>query len=233
MEEVMLDSWRPQHPRIVGCLIVSVILVTLAILIVGAYKWNWDWTGFNGGYPKITKKNIMIDGKTADSEQPPGKTLWDWLQILLIPLMLAIGGFWLNSKLQKTSEDRKFIQSLYASLGPYVQEQGDSLIRAQIRLFEGNGAIATGKDFGEIAFEADDDIMKPFRNYYNLLDDLTRKKIYHIHNILSQLQNNPDQNTLKNFRDWKDGFIASIEEARSILRPEQILSRKKIIGNVP
>src|SRR5213078_619931 len=31
------------------------------------------------------------------------RTLWDWLQLLIIPLVLAIGGFWLN-QLQKDRE---------------------------------------------------------------------------------------------------------------------------------
>src|SRR5690606_23748022 len=31
------------------------------------------------------------------------KTLWDWMDLLLVPLVLAIGGWWLN-KTQKDSE---------------------------------------------------------------------------------------------------------------------------------
>ena len=45
---------------------------------------HWDWAGFNG---KIKS----------------GKTLWDWMQLLIVPLVLAIGGLWFN-QIQKTRE---------------------------------------------------------------------------------------------------------------------------------
>jgi hypothetical protein len=139
----------------------------------------------------------------------------------------------LKADLQKTIEDRKFVQSQYVVITTYTQEQSDSLIKAYLHLCEREGAIAIGEAFGKIALDADDDIMKPFRTYYSLLDDLTKKKIFHIHNILVQLQNNPSPNTLERFRNWKDGFIASIEGVRSILQPEQILTRMNIIDSVP
>jgi len=38
-------------------------------------------------------------------EQSSAKTLWDWLQLLIVPIILAIGGFWLN-QMQKSREQR-------------------------------------------------------------------------------------------------------------------------------
>jgi uncharacterized protein HemX len=38
------------------------------------------------------------------------KTLWDWMQLLLIPVILAIGGFWLNQiqneRAQRTTQQQ-------------------------------------------------------------------------------------------------------------------------------
>jgi len=45
------------------------------------YWLKWSWTGFSA------------------------KTLWDWLQLLFVPIILAIGGFWLN-RIQKSREER-------------------------------------------------------------------------------------------------------------------------------
>jgi hypothetical protein len=53
-----------------------------------------DWTGF--GTPKVDAQ-----GK----ELPHFKTLWDWLGLLLIPLVLAIGGYFLTR-----SENRYALQ---------------------------------------------------------------------------------------------------------------------------
>lgn len=203
-----LRSWWQKNKQLLIIVAVAIIVV-LAVFALAVYELGWGWTGFKG------------------------KTLWDWLQLLIIPVVLAIGGFWLNSKLQKTIEDQKLVQRQYVDITTYAQEQSDSLIKAYLRLYEREGATATGEAFAKIALEADNDLMKPFRKYYNLLDDLTKKKIFHIHNILVQFQNNPSPNTLERFRKWKDGFIASIEDARSILQPELILYRKKIIGSVP
>src|SRR5438045_1609856 len=62
---------------------VAIIIVLLAVGIVISlgYWLKWNWTGF------------------------PTKTLWDWLQLLFVPIILAIGGFWLN-QLQKSREER-------------------------------------------------------------------------------------------------------------------------------
>jgi len=40
----------------------------------------WRWTGL-GTY---------ID---SDGKRQPGKTLWDWLQLLIVPLLLAGGAY--------------------------------------------------------------------------------------------------------------------------------------------
>ncbi len=68
------------------------------------YKFGWDWTGFNGGYSKVTITNTP-QGTTTLTEKPPGRTLWDLLQLLIVPIMLAIGGFWLN-QIQKSREEK-------------------------------------------------------------------------------------------------------------------------------
>ena len=80
-----LRSWWQQIKEHWGAiLVVAIILViTLALIIVG-YK--FDWTGFNGN-------------------SKSGKTLWDWMQLLFIPVVLAVAGFWFN-QIQK-DRDKK------------------------------------------------------------------------------------------------------------------------------
>jgi uncharacterized protein YjbI with pentapeptide repeats len=74
---------------IVG-LIVAVIAIIVFIAFVGVAYYTGvfpdpDWTGF--GPPKVN----------ADwQEIAHFKTLWEWLDLLLVPLVLAIGGFFLN-----------------------------------------------------------------------------------------------------------------------------------------
>ena len=49
-----------------------VVLIALVVVIVLGYTNNWNWTGLHG------------------------KTLYDWLQLLIIPAVLAVGGYLFN-----------------------------------------------------------------------------------------------------------------------------------------
>jgi uncharacterized protein YjbI with pentapeptide repeats len=76
--------WRPRG-RVQWSTVAVAVVVTLGILIYIGY--SLQWTGFG---PR----------RTGDP-----KTLWEWLQLLVIPTMLALGVFWLNQR-QKQHEDR-------------------------------------------------------------------------------------------------------------------------------
>jgi hypothetical protein len=75
------QRWQ-QKMRTFLIVVAAIVLImgALALLIFG-YLLSWKWTGF------LTK------------------TLWDWMQILIVPVVLAIGGFWLNH-IQKSREER-------------------------------------------------------------------------------------------------------------------------------
>jgi uncharacterized protein YjbI with pentapeptide repeats len=64
-------------------------------------------TGFNGYY--TTSTTSIISGSpptiTRTETYQPGETLWDWLQLLIVPVVLVIGGFWLN-QIQTRREQR-------------------------------------------------------------------------------------------------------------------------------
>lgn len=66
-------------PVIIG----SSSALIIGALLVGGYYYKWAWTGLtDSAYPKF-------DGV----EFHRGKTLWDWLQLLIIPGVLAFGGY--------------------------------------------------------------------------------------------------------------------------------------------
>src|SRR5260370_20016928 len=81
-------SWwqrTKQHP--VATVLISVSALLVVLVILGGYKFNWDWTGFNGN-------------------NKSGKTLWDWMQLLFIPVVLAVAGFWFNHRERKIEQQR-------------------------------------------------------------------------------------------------------------------------------
>jgi putative effector of murein hydrolase LrgA (UPF0299 family) len=77
--------WQQIKQHLVPILVVAIFLVVAIVLIIIGYR--LDWTGFNGN-------------------NKSGKTLWDWMQLLFIPVVLAVAGFWFNHRERKAAELR-------------------------------------------------------------------------------------------------------------------------------
>jgi hypothetical protein len=58
-------------------------VIAAVVFTVVAYRRDWRWTGLpaNPG-----------DGTPANPPRP-AKTMWDWLQLLIVPLVLALAAF--------------------------------------------------------------------------------------------------------------------------------------------
>jgi uncharacterized protein YjbI with pentapeptide repeats len=80
--------WQPRR-GVQWLTVIVAVAVTLGILIYIGY--SLQWTGFG-------------PTRAGDSVQPP-KTLWEWLGLLIVPTMLAVGVFLLSQR-QKQHEDR-------------------------------------------------------------------------------------------------------------------------------
>ena len=78
--------WQKIKTHPVATVLITVIIALVVLVILGGYLFHWDWTGFNGN-------------------NKSGKTLWDWLQLLIVPAVLAIGIFLLN-QMQKSRDER-------------------------------------------------------------------------------------------------------------------------------
>jgi uncharacterized protein YjbI with pentapeptide repeats len=101
-------TWLRKNWRVVLSIVVGVVLLLLVwmgyLRWVKGYPWA-DWTGF-GEYTGQVEKNNR------------GKTLWDWLQLLIIPFVLAMGAYFLNRSERindrKIAEDRQREAALQA-----------------------------------------------------------------------------------------------------------------------
>jgi uncharacterized protein YjbI with pentapeptide repeats len=71
-------------------IIVGIVVVVLLIQL----GYHADWTGFNR----------HVDRIPSGEQDQPAKTLWDWLQLLIIPFVLAVGGFMLNFTMSRTEQ---------------------------------------------------------------------------------------------------------------------------------
>jgi hypothetical protein len=57
----------------------TLVVLALMVLVVLAYRRQWHWTGLT----EIRRP------ANADEVVRPAKTVWDWLQLIVIPLALA------------------------------------------------------------------------------------------------------------------------------------------------
>jgi uncharacterized protein YjbI with pentapeptide repeats len=92
-----------QHQVTIG--VIAIVLVAVIALIIAGY-W-FDWTGFNG-YNKVTIVHT-ISGTNAGTvtkteEYQPGKGLWDWLQLLIVPVALALIALLFNRATTRTEQ---------------------------------------------------------------------------------------------------------------------------------
>jgi hypothetical protein len=119
--------WQPRR-GVQWLTVIVAVAETLGILIYIGY--SLQWTGFG---PR----------RTGDSALPP-KTLWEWLQLLIIPAMLAAGVFLLNQRqrqhevqiqqAQKEREETAAIQRAQDEpLGAYLDQMSDLMVDREMR----------------------------------------------------------------------------------------------------
>jgi len=93
-----LLSWWQQIKKHLVSIGVAVIILVVGIALIIAGYWL-DWTGFDG-YTQVTTSHIIsgsnVGTVTRTEVYQPGKALWDWLQLLIIPVVLAVGGYLFN-----------------------------------------------------------------------------------------------------------------------------------------
>src|SRR5947199_5432522 len=105
---VWFRSWLQKTSKMLDAVIISslVILLILLVLISLGYIFNWPWAGLHG------------------------KTLWDWLQLLIIPAVLAVGGYLFNlanSRTERQIAKDRYEQDQQIVKQRYEQDQQTAL----------------------------------------------------------------------------------------------------------
>jgi Pentapeptide repeats (8 copies) len=133
-----LRSWwqKTRTPLEIAIIFASaVLLIALIVVVIIGYIFHWDWTGL---VPYTSPPHPL------GSDFQPGKTLWDWLQLLIIPVVLAVGGYLFNYTASKneqkntqlhnqTERDIAADNQREEALQSYIDKMSELLLEKQLR----------------------------------------------------------------------------------------------------
>jgi uncharacterized protein YjbI with pentapeptide repeats len=94
----------------------------ISALLVGGYYYKWAWTGFSDyAYPKAEGVEFYHR-----------KTLWDWLQLLIIPAVLATAALLFNAQSTQTQLEIATDNQREAALQVYIDKMSELLLDGKL-----------------------------------------------------------------------------------------------------
>ncbi len=80
-------------------LVCAAVAVVAAAILVGLVLWayQWDWTGLGASRSPVKNPKAPFD-------YYPSKSLWDWMQLLVVPVVLAGAALWFNATQKRRDE---------------------------------------------------------------------------------------------------------------------------------
>jgi hypothetical protein len=101
---------RPTRTQVTWIGIGVVAGLFAAIVVFGAYYFEWKWTGF------------------------PKRTPWDWTDLLIVPVVLAIGGYWFTSSQNQATQAAAERRAQDDALQSYLNQMGQLLLDKDTQL---------------------------------------------------------------------------------------------------
>ncbi len=98
-----------------------IVLAAVAFVIIVAlgYYYNWGWVGV-GPY--------LSPPKGQDRDFQRGRTLWDWLQLLIVPAVLALAALWFNRRERESERNIADDRQREAALETYLDRMSELLL---------------------------------------------------------------------------------------------------------
>src|SRR5829696_945528 len=94
MDQQQQSRWRPTRGQLLWA---GSIVGVVAVLLLIRLGYTYPWTGFG-------------ESKVNEAVQP-AKTLWDWLGLLIVPVVLAVGGYFFtrseSRRIQQSAEEQR------------------------------------------------------------------------------------------------------------------------------
>ena len=116
----IINKIKKKPYRIIEIVFFIVIVIPIVIVLFQHFILGWenwaDWTGFN--------KKILLS-----SNQNNEKTLWDWMELFFMPLVLTLLTVWFNLRSSYLEQDRILDQQREEILQSSIEEISDIFLR--------------------------------------------------------------------------------------------------------
>ena len=110
MDQQQQSRRRSTRTQVTWIGIVVVAVLFAAIVVFGGYYFEWKWTGF------------------------PKRTPWDWTDLLIVPVVLAIGGYWFTSSQNQATQAAAERRAQDDALQSYLNQMGQLLLDKDTQL---------------------------------------------------------------------------------------------------
>jgi len=121
--DAMFHSWwqKIKQHRVTIIIFAIILVVAIALIILG---YRFDWTGFNGN-------------------NTSGKTLWDWMQLILIPAVLTLGAFLFNRAERSNQQAVALDNQRATALQTYLDRMSELLLEKNLRTSQTDDEVRT------------------------------------------------------------------------------------------
>jgi uncharacterized protein YjbI with pentapeptide repeats len=113
----------------------ALALIGLLITLLLGYWLSWEWTGLVG-----IKEKDPTWAMRVDVVRDP-KFLWDWLELLIIPVVLGAGALWFNNQTRKSEQALAQDRAREEALQRYLDTMQGLILDKELRRSEKDAEI--------------------------------------------------------------------------------------------
>jgi Pentapeptide repeats (8 copies) len=104
----------------------------VSVLIILGYLLTWPWVGVNGTSGTMIVMDI-VHGTITATGQSQMKTLWDWLQIAAIPVVVGLGAAWISVKQAQATQDGNDDNQCEEALRDYIDKMSSLILEGKLK----------------------------------------------------------------------------------------------------
>jgi hypothetical protein len=121
--------------QVVAWVALVALLIWFGVSLLGGYLLGWNWTGFGA--------TVITPPAPLEPEYRPARTLWDWLELLIVPVVLAVGAYLFNRAERRNEQAIAHDRFSENTLQTYLTQMSELLLDKDMMLTEGSPEVRT------------------------------------------------------------------------------------------